>query len=415
ILTRNFLPYYQSVGGVLRVLKIARYLYEHGFDIHILAARGLKIDYFGYEKDLRNYNIHYFNDFLKKIENKVFLNSLNSQGLDAEYTNLKLKIKKAVSYFMIPDQTVLSVGNAYKQAKNIIEKNQIENVIVSSPPQSILLAGYALKKHFSDKINFIIDYRDSWNTTAIFRKTNPVLSALCKRTERKILKIADRFVYVSAPMIDKIENLYVLKGLKQKSCLIMNGFKTDKLDFSYNSQSKSGKIKIGYFGAISDAQSSFRDPTLLLEYIKKNYNDVFEIFIYGSQNINGKYHFVKSFAGIAHAKALNIMKQMDLLLLIHTKREGADEVITGKFFDYLTAGRPLLAYTPLNMEAAKLIRDYKVGYNLGILPENEGHLKFTIDTIIDQFKSNNLLKYTPDRIKELSCEAQFRKFLDILR
>ena len=415
IITRNFLPYYQSLGGVLRVLKTAEYLYKKGFEIHILAAKGIEISFFGYEDILRNYNLHYFNDVLKKIENRVYLSSLDSQGLDVKKSNLKFKIKKFVSYFMLPDQTVLSVKNAYKQAKKLILEHDIENVIISSPPQSVLLAGHSLKKHFRDKINLIIDYRDSWNTTDIFRKKNPVMFAICKRMERKILKIADRFVYISKPMLDKIMKMYKIDDLPSKSHLVMNGYKSDKLVFPDINQSCSGKIKIGYFGALSDSPLSFRDPTLLFEFIQDYYPDKFEIFIYGSQNVSKKYPFVKSFSSVNHDEALQIMKEMDLLFLLHSKREGADEVITGKFFDYLTTGRPLLVYGPLNMEAARLVRENQFGYDLGILPEDKEYLQKSIDNIIHQFKSNSFLKYSPSMVAEFSFESQFAKLLGCLR
>ena len=168
------MPYYQSLGGVLRVLKTSGFLHEKGFEIFILSAKGLNISYFGYEDFLKNYNLHYFNDLLKIVENKVYLNSLDSQGVDAKKSDIKLKIKKIVSYFMLPDQTVLSVKNAYKAAKKLIEQHEIENVIISSPPQSMLLAGLRLKKRFANKINMIVDYRDSWNTTDIFRKKKSI-------------------------------------------------------------------------------------------------------------------------------------------------------------------------------------------------------------------------------------------------
>ena len=234
--------------------------------------------------------------------------------------------------------------------------------------------------------------------------------------EKKILKITDHFVYVSKPMLDKIVKLHSMDDLPSKSHLVMNGFKIDKLIFPDTTKpSGSGKIKLGYFGAISDSKLSFRNPTLFFEFIADHYPDKFEIFVYGSQNISKNYPFVKSFPNIHHDKALEIMKQMDLLMLLHTKREGADEVITGKFFDYLTSGRPLVVYGPLNMEAARLVRDYKFGYDLGILPENKEHLQSSIDTLISQFKANKLLKYTQAMVEEFSFESQFSKLLGLLR
>ena len=50
IIVRDFIPYYHSLGGVMRVLKLAEFLTEKDVSVYILSAKGVEIDYFGYRK-----------------------------------------------------------------------------------------------------------------------------------------------------------------------------------------------------------------------------------------------------------------------------------------------------------------------------------------------------------------------------
>ena len=52
---------------------------------------------------------------------------------------------------------------------------------------------------------------------------------------------------------------------------------------------------------------------------------------------------------------------MHYLLILHTDPASSDEVITGKFFDYIKARRPILCFSPENTEAARLVKRWQVG------------------------------------------------------
>ena len=50
------------------------------------------------------------------------------------------------------------------------------------------------------------------------------------------------------------------------------------------------------------------------------------------------------------------MFEMDALLLLHTREEGADEVVTGKVFEYVATGRPIISIGPADMAVNALLR-----------------------------------------------------------
>ena len=94
---------------------------------------------------------------------------------------------------------------------------------------------------------------------------------------------------------------------------------------------------MGYFGSIGRE----RNPESLFRAILK-VNKEIKLIFYTHNPID--HIWTDKLEGILEAKdavdhqtALNMMRKMDVLLLIHSEVDGADEVITGKFFEYLLA------------------------------------------------------------------------------
>ena len=55
------------------------------------------------------------------------------------------------------------------------------------------------------------------------------------------------------------------------------------------------------------------------------------------------------------------MRAADVNLLIIGAQPGAGATLTGKIFEYLRAGRPILAFVPPDGEAAALVREFDAG------------------------------------------------------
>jgi hypothetical protein len=388
IIARSFVPFHETFGGVIRILKLSKFLKENGYEVFVLAANGEKISYFGKEDELKNLNVTYYNDPLNKYENIHFLNSKKTKTESPKKQNLIKKLKnniinigkEIVSELIIPHRSALFINNAFKSAKELIESNNISNVIVTSPPPSLAYLGLKLKNHYKNKINLIVDYRDSWNSIPLYSKKTSLMKYFSEKLEKKVLQKTNHYIYVSRPILDKVVQKYKLFELKNKSTLIMNGQKYDKDDFNENikkiiKQNKisnktsniinnTEKIKIGHFGSIA---SFYRNPTVLFDFIEKNFKDNFEFHIYGIHNLKKSYSFVKFHDNVPHKKALELMTGMDLLLIMHTQIESSEEMISGKFFDYLASARPILVYGPKRMEATKLVLENNLGYHINLL------------------------------------------------
>jgi hypothetical protein len=403
IISYNFIPNYWSLGGVIRVVSLAEYLMSNNYEVHILTASGKFYSFFGYESLANRINIDYVGSKRNSSKPKPTYKLIVAIG--------KL-LRKISSQLLIPDRHLIEHYHFYRKAKAIIDTNNIYNIIVTSPPHSIQLVGNKLKNYYKEDINYIIDYRDSWNATPIFRPKVLLAKNVSIYLERQALARCDSFCYVSAPILKKVEKLCDL-NISSKSKLIMNGY-TKMSERNLGSKSNP-PIKIGYFGALNDNLHSFRNISPLLDVMHDSFfKSNIELHFYGHTRLkkydNSDKKSIFLHGSVSHKAAIEEMHRMDFLLLVHTDTTSSDEVITGKFFEYISVKRPILALASKNMEAAKLIEKYKIGYVMDYQDPND--IKNKLKMVL-QNSSFNFYKNKDFSI--FKREEQYKKFLKIIK
>ena len=154
IIAKNFIPYYPTIGGIMRVLTLCEFLLSRNYNVHVISSKGYFFGYFGYEDLLKRIKVTYIEDKWNVKQSKGFhynIKGLQSgkkeTGIFSSYLRLRRKIFKNI---IIPDIGIFVVPKFYSEAKKIILKNNIKNVIISSPPHSIQLVGLRLKKYFNN-------------------------------------------------------------------------------------------------------------------------------------------------------------------------------------------------------------------------------------------------------------------------
>ena len=111
--------------------------------------------------------------------------------------------------FFIPDARKGWVSFAVKAASEIIEKEKIDTVFVSSPPHSSQLIGLELKKKYN--IKWIADMRDPWTDIYYYKDLLQTKFSAARDAvyERQVLEGADEVISVSEP-INKIDRKSVV-------------------------------------------------------------------------------------------------------------------------------------------------------------------------------------------------------------
>lgn len=239
---------------------------------------------------------------------------------------------------------------AYKTAKMIIEKHNIDVIITSSPPPTVNLVGLYLKLKFKNTL-WIADYRDLW-------VDNPTHKGLFPFTifehffEKKAIGKSDLIVVASEILKQKLEDKYK----KADIFCIENGY-----DYSiarlqqpyFNSpRAMNAKKTIVYAGTLYDYRNNLTPLIQTIERYYLSFKDKLEIIFFGNyetkrilNKILDGHHNVKTIIGYGgFLSANNIFdreNQADALLFIERDKEN-DGVLTGKIFEYMMFRKPIL-------------------------------------------------------------------------
>jgi glycosyltransferase involved in cell wall biosynthesis len=413
LVSRGFPPYAASLGGAVRILKLAEYLRDRGAEVHVLAGKGRLYGDFGYGDLLRSISVHYVPDPLLARSGPA----VPGQTGPAQ-TGWRGMARSLIVQGSVPDTGIFAYPRLKRVARELIVQRGIRNIVTSGPPHSDHLIGLAAKREFGAAINWIVDYRDSWNGTALFRKSNGLLQYFNRAIEKTVLRRADHITYISEPMIEKIAAMFGPDGeaARGKSTLVMNGYDARQAPVGVNWVARGSRLRLGYFGLIDDRPDSYRNPTDLFEAIIANDLDV-SIELYGQIRIAPQWQERLgdrlTIGGVLpHAESVMRMASMDALLVLHTRHDGADEVLTGKIFEYLLSGRPVLSVGPEQMAANGLLRQLLTGHS--VRHDDSGALVEKLRELVRLKAEGRLASTQPAGIERYSREYQYSRIEKLL-
>lgn len=380
IITNQFIPHCSSIGGVIRVLSYAKFFTDRGAEVVIISQKNQFYNYFGYRS------------YLSNIRNILipFNENSNSLKIKQNYRKKSLLIKKIIIFL----KNILScygidvASENYNQYKDLVNENinkyKFDNVIISGPPFSLFKLCLFIRKK-NKNVNIILDYRDSWNLRFNLNLFNFLSTYIL---EKKVVNNVDYITCATSKIKEKLDKKFYIN---QKTKLMANGFETQiKKKIKPINLKNKNTILIGYFGLIDNNENSYRDIKILKYFESLNQSNINIKFIfYGNNSID----FIKPknyefYEAIDHSKALIEMSKMDYLLTIHTDKKTVEEVVTGKFYDYISAQKKIIVLTRGKSEAGRLVKKYKLGFEIDTLDNKEKNLK-TMREILSSKKSVN--------------------------
>jgi glycosyltransferase involved in cell wall biosynthesis len=356
-----------SGAGVQRWLKFSKYLTKQGWEPLILTIDPDFAVYSAIDNSLNNeipanltvYKTRARNYFrlYKKDKSKI-----PSAGfaVDEEKGFISHITRFLRGNFFIPDPRRGWNRFAFKKACEIIETQKTDRVITTSPPHSTQLIGLKLKKKYPG-IKWIADLRDPWTDIYYYEKFYPTF--LSKRIdssyEIKVLKSADKIITVG----NSLKELFSSKvpGIEEKIEVISNGH--DEEDFSRLTASKPDIFTISYVGTLSGSYPIIGFLKALKPFIEKGIS--FRLRFTGVVSPEQK-ELISSATGpsniefipfSAHSTAVRNMVDASALLLIIPDHQSSRSIITGKLFEYLASGKPVICLGPVNGDAAGIIQE----------------------------------------------------------
>jgi glycosyltransferase involved in cell wall biosynthesis len=384
-------------SGVQRSVKFAKYLPQEGYNPIVITkayAGGL------YDESL-----------LKDLPSDLVRFDLPSVDL-LNQPGLIGKIKRAIgTRVMVPDGEYFWYLKNRKRVLEILDQFAITLIYSTSYPYSDHLLGLYLKKK-RPHMKWVVDFRDEWTNNPYHSEKwwMKVRYPLERRMELTIVNQCDYLITNTPFMLENF--LRDTPSIKNRSAFIPNGF--DESDFqSYTLCNQDNQqFVMMYSGALYGR----RRPDFVLQALSElilegtiNKEDLRLDFIgnFKVANMESLMAFYK-LQGLMHVtgymkhnELLGHMAQANLLLLIESEKN----FYTGKVFEYIKLGMPILATVPLDGAAASVVRDTNTGNVVDV--EDVGAIKQSLIKYYSDWKRGKV-EYAPnlEAIKAFSRQAQ---------
>lgn len=279
---------------------------------------------------------------------------------------------------LIGDGGLFYILSAYRKACQLARQENITHLYSSYRPYADHLAAWLAKRRFPN-LFWIADFRDlhvdPMRKTVVF----PSFQRWCNR---QILKKADLVTTVSAGLKRQLEelspNVHVLR----------NGI-GNLHESAPPPAEKFDKFTIAYTGTL---YSGLSDPSPLLSAIRSLLDSgqipvaqvaliyagpagpTWDVFVqqYGLSSISA------NCGNLSRAEALEIQRKSHINLLLTWSSKNSQGILTGKLFEYLTAGPPILALVngPRDSELDEILSACDKGIACsGIPPEQDSQIK----------------------------------------
>ena len=351
IITYYWFPYYGT--GTYRVSKIVKYLKKMGWEPIILTPNINALNYTVKKldpvyEDIKVYHTKIFEPTSLFKKNKKEINVIsNSSIFLSDNLSLKQKIFRWIRVnFFIPDAKLFWQFYAVKKGKYVIKKEKPDIIFSTSPPPTTNLIARKLAKW--SKLNWVADFRDPWTNIYYYEKLNisGISKKLNKNLEKKVLRDANKIITVS-------ENFFPDSNINNKSFQIENGFDLDDFQYIEPPQSKNKKYTIRYIGTLKSNQFFENFLKILKELsTNKEFQSHIKFETIGFLDEDIKNYIKKELANIevniigyvAHKEAIEYMASADLLIMAIGKGVQSKNVVSTKIFEYLMAGKPILAF-----------------------------------------------------------------------
>jgi len=382
IIAHDFPP--SAGGGVQRIAKISQYLPDHGWEPTVLCAgpiSGRPTDTTLLEdvahvdvvrlpaRDISTTVASIYRP-LKGLRSRISSKGGSGTGsgsaapvaeAEGSRSAMAMPMSTRIVRRWFLDSAALWGRQVAAEALRLHRANPFDAILASGPPPSALIAGARAAELCG--VPLIADFRDSWLSNADLRwPENPEKDAASIEAERRVIQRADLAIAVSQPIADEICEF----GM-ERVMVIPNGF--DPSDLPRHAPTP-GPLRVGFMGRFYGAM----DPTPFFDGVALAVRDQPEcrdmtVDIIGPPSpavvemvAQRGLQDVVTFRGfLPHAEALAAIARCDAGLVSIADLPGAEANYTGKLFEYLGVGIPVLLVGPPSGVAAALIRDANAG------------------------------------------------------
>lgn len=385
--------------GVQRALSLAKYLPNYGFRVDVLQALNASCPVF--DPELRKQvppSVGLYHAYTPELpfawRQKIWqwmspkTDSRCASPSTPPQTGSGSRWKRGIlnlgRRILSPEPEVLWVPFALRQARKIVARRSIDTVLVTAPPFSAFLVGNRLKQEFPH-LRLVSDFRDDWlrfyvNTFSFHQNEHARRKAVA--IERETVALSDRVVVVTPTMLEHMRARYPDQPSEKFAC-IPNGYDAEMFDGWRPQPKDSDRVLISHVGTVY-AASSPRPFLDALDELPEEIRQGIEMRFVGrvaheeAPYLQNRQSTIRCLGFLPHCQALEEMSKADYLLVI--MNDGPS--VTGKIFEYLATGKPILAITPEGGELARLVRETGCGWSAP--PDNRAAIRALIQAAYER-------------------------------
>ena len=351
----------QSGGGVIRPVKFAKYLSRMGVHVTVLTAAP-PVDS---KQDATLLGDLPLDVRVLTVAEESPIPPLASGRLRK---HLRIARRWAVYQFMVPDQHSGFIAPAVRAASEL-GPDGFDVVLATGGPWSTFVAAEKIARVL--RLPLVLDYRDPWTTTfsGVPREAGLLARWRNPRLERRIVERADAIVSVHQSVPPIMETGLGVKGLASRCHWIPNGY--DPEDFEELPKEQPSEFVITYVGSLYRTRTLRGAAEALGRLVRSGdiKADELRVRVLGPSRAR----VMSEFAGspiadrvdapgfVSHREALSALVSSTMNLLVDVVYDGPNIHTPGKLYEYLRAGRPILAVSAEGSTPA-VIREARGGW-----------------------------------------------------
>ena len=417
-------PPYNSIGAV-RLGKITKYLTELGWDIRVVSAKDQP---FGatLPMSLDPGRVRYTSSIEVDRLARLVAGSAGGKGANGPSAGPPRGVKRLLkqiytNLLFVPDSSIGWLPFAVAEGMRMTRDWRPDVIYASGPPFTSLIAAARLSRKL--RRPWVAELRDLWSSSPYYPWSR-IRRRLDRVIERRVLSSAAGFVGATATIARELGESY-----GKPSSVILGGFEP-VADAGTGAEAIADRPRRPSEGAANDHRPlrivytgtiyrDKRDPTLLFQALRELPVGSVHVDFFGT-HLEPVHAAVREYdlggvvtvhGSVSYPEALRAQADADLLLLLLWLDPGDDGSIPAKVYEYLSAGRPILAIGLESSEASKLIRDAGAGRVF----QSREQLVAALREWSGQLRTDGSIPAPAfDRIEALSSRAQTRKLSGFL-
>ncbi len=422
LLVSHFFPP-MGGGGVQRVTKFVKYLEPHGWRVTVVAGR--PEDYWMRDDSLQ--------DDVPATARVVRTTAASGLGMwrrlprtggeagSRRSSRLFGALRHAAGWFLIPDSYVGWRPFALHAALAVLREDPPDVLMSSGPPETNHLV--ALRLHRESGLPWLADFRDPWFALHLHPAPTAWHRARHARLEARVLSEASCIVATT----DWLRALLQSRApAAERLHVIRNGY--DPADFAAvpaDSVPPVPGLRLVHTGMLTLSRSAAG----LLHGVQRvreahpEWRDALRVDLVGArESANdalvqqlGLRDCVQLRDYVPHRDAIAAMRGADVLVLIKHVEPRFRGLVPGKLYEYMGAGRPILALVP-PCEVADMVRDG--GWGEVAPPEDAAAIAAALVRLLQHRQAGTLADAYPCRGREKferpAQAAELSRILDSL-